>query len=67
MTWNWSFEPGCEDDGLAEEASLGWDTRARAESWLREVYPDLADAGVLAVTLTEDGAPAYTMSLADAV
>ena len=61
---SFTFECGTvEDPYLNEDLARGWDTRDEAESWLGNVYADLAAEGVREVTLLKDGSPVYTMSL----
>ena len=60
MTWKWRFE-----DSSGNEVSAGdsdgqeFPAQGDAESWLGEVWRDLADAGVHAVRLYEDGREVY--------
>jgi hypothetical protein len=60
MTWKWRFE-----DSSGKEVSAGdsdgqeFPAQGDAESWLGEVWRDLADAGVDAVVLYEDGREVY--------
>jgi len=63
--WTWVFDAEVGDPYLAEEAATGWDTRDQAESWLRDVYADLAEEGVATVTLMQDTTLVYSMGLAD--
>ena len=57
--WHWRLEDasGAEvtlpDDLAQEYGGQTFPSQADAESWVGEVYPDLADAGVAAVTLFE--------------
>jgi len=61
---SFTFECGTVSDPyLAEDLARGWDSRGAAESWLSTVYADLLDEGVREVTLVDNGAPVYTMSL----
>ena len=61
-----------DGNGLADEvvelfsgapAGQLFASRAEAEAWLHDVYPDLAEAGAASVTLYEGDSPVYTMSL----
>ena len=65
MAYRWTTPDLDLDD--TERADLGleatFDDRESAEAWCGLNWPDLADAGIDEVTLTEDGTPVYTMSL----
>jgi len=71
--WTWGLAgPGAGPDpavglppDLADDIATGWPTRAAAEAWLSDVFPDLVAAGVEAVTCLADGEAVYTMSLAE--
>ncbi|HSF98124.1 MAG TPA: hypothetical protein VLA55_05485 [Ornithinibacter sp.] len=58
--WTWSYEDAAgsamDAAGLGETA---FPTQSDAESWFGEVWQDLTDAGVAAVTLWRDGEKAY--------
>jgi hypothetical protein len=60
MGWKWRFE-----DASGTQVSLGeydaneFPAQGDAESWLGEVWRDLADAGADAVRLYEDGREVY--------
>jgi hypothetical protein len=60
MAWKWRFE-----DSSGKEVSVeGYDghefpAQGDAESWLGEVWRELADEGVDAVRLFEDGRDVY--------
>jgi hypothetical protein len=62
MNWSWraTAQSGTGDLDTAE---LGLEqqfpTQGDAESWLGEVYPDLMEAGVEAVSLYEEGRLVY--------
>lgn len=60
MSWRWEPNP---EAAQVDQAALGLDLRfpsqGEAESWLGEFYPDLADAGVTAVTLYEEDRLVY--------
>jgi hypothetical protein len=59
MVWTWRFESA---DGTAvtpEEDGGTFASRGDAESWVGEVFADLADQGVDQVTLLEDGRQVY--------
>jgi hypothetical protein len=53
--WRWRLEDssGAEVSVDADLAGRTFPTQADAESWVGEFWPDLADAGVTAVTLFE--------------
>jgi hypothetical protein len=60
MGWRWRFE----DDGGAEvdAGELGgaeFSAQGDAESWLGEIWRDLAEQGVGQVVLLEDGREVY--------
>jgi len=64
MGWTWTYSSENDADlsptaGTREE----FPSQADAESWLGENFRALLDEGVDNVTLLEDGAIAYTMSL----
>jgi hypothetical protein len=69
MAWTWrcedaSGETVTPDDALAAEA---FPTQSDAESWVGELWPELLESGVMAVTLLEDGRVVYgPMSLSPA-
>lgn len=55
--WRWKqFDAQGRETG---EQGPSFPTRSDAESWLGEVYPDLAEAGVASVTLLEDDREVY--------
>ena len=58
MTWIWRLE---EADGteLTGPASPAHSNQSDAESWLGETFGDLAEAGVVQVTLFEDDREVY--------
>lgn len=65
MSWSWRYEsadgtPVTPDEAPPAEAFA---TRSDAESWLGENFRELLSAGVDQVTLLEDGAASYSMSL----
>lgn len=67
MQWHWRYEnaDGTElhTKGLTVET---FGTQADAESWLGENWRELREAGVVQVTLIEDGAVCYgPMSLSE--
>jgi UPF0288 family protein (methanogenesis marker protein 3) len=61
--WTWSLDGVVEDPYLLADLTEGWPTMEEAESWLREMFADLADEGISEVTLLCDAEPIYTMSL----
>ncbi len=60
MSWTWRYatDPA---EGAPPPESFG--SQGDAETWLGEVWRELLDGGVHAVTLTHDGADVYPMSL----
>ncbi len=58
MSWRWE---SLDSSGQpVEGAPTGtFPTQGEAEAWLSESWKDLADAGVAAVTLYEEGVVAY--------
>ncbi|MVA77377.1 hypothetical protein GC722_15300 [Auraticoccus sp. F435] len=62
--WHWSpgFAPG-RPDAAAAYRQAGFATRfptqAEAEAWLGEAWPELADLGVVEVTLVEGDRVVY--------
>ena len=63
MNWTWVWPGTIDDPDLVADLSEGWPSQEEAESWLREVYADLADQDIESVTLTCDGESVYSMSL----
>jgi hypothetical protein len=58
--WTWSYEDaGGSSMDAAGLGTTAFPTQADAESWFGEVWQDLTDAGVAAVTLWRDGEKAY--------
>ncbi|ONI69895.1 hypothetical protein BWI15_25615 [Kribbella sp. ALI-6-A] len=66
MSWTWRFETATGEP--ADPGDLGtadFSAQGDAESWLGEIWRDLADQGVAQVYLLEDGREVYgPMSLA---
>ncbi|MGW7350368.1 hypothetical protein [Streptomyces sp. Z26] len=59
MAWTWRFE---KSDGSETEPAVQpeeFPTQGDAESWIGEVWKDLAEGGAAQVTLLEDGTPVY--------
>jgi hypothetical protein len=56
MGWSWRFHGDAE---AAPAAGAEFPSQADAESWLGEVWRELAASGVDAVTLVEDGRDVY--------
>jgi len=58
--WTWTYEAAdgsaMPAEGLGETA---FPTQSDAESWFGEVWHDLAEKGVAAVTLLRDGEKVY--------
>jgi hypothetical protein len=61
MAWSWRYE----DENGAEIAPVGaptaesFPTQSDAESWLGEIWRELLESGVAAVTLLEDAREVY--------
>lgn len=66
MTWTWRCEhiDGTELEQVEANTEI-FPSRGDAETWLGEHWADLAEAGAQQVTLLQDDAPLYTMSLAE--
>jgi hypothetical protein len=62
MAWTWRYEDadGAEVGGPEAE---DFSSQSDAETWLGQVWRELAEAGVVQVTLREGADTAYTMSL----
>lgn len=62
MTWTWTYE-GSDGQTLATPENAPeqqpFPTQADAETWVGEVWRDLREAGVHAVSLFEDARKAY--------
>ncbi len=56
MGWTWQLHraAGAGDPQAAAQPAGGFPTQAEAETWVGEVWRDLLDEGVDAVTLYED-------------
>lgn len=60
MPWSWRLEDSSGDVVAAEEfAGQRFLSQADAESWVGEIWADLAEAGVDAVTLFEHERQVY--------
>lgn len=57
--WWWRLEDADGNEIAPESGRQEFPTRADAESWVGEVWQDLADQGVAAVTLFEAGREVY--------
>ncbi|MCW2602223.1 MAG: hypothetical protein JWN61_358 [Pseudonocardiales bacterium] len=55
-TWTWRFEDA-EGGALSEPAPETFGSRADAESWIGENWPEVAALGVVQVQLLGAGAP----------
>jgi hypothetical protein len=66
VSWSWRFETA--SGALVDPGEVGgaeFSAQGDAESWLGEIWRDLADRGVSQVFLLEDGREVYgPMSLA---
>jgi hypothetical protein len=60
MQWSWEFlDPSGAAMAGPEPSSPAFPTQSEAESWIGEVWPDLVDGGVDAVTLREGETVVY--------
>lgn len=61
MSWHWRADarPGAGLDPVALGLDLHFPAQGEAESWLGETFPDLAEAGVTAVSLYEEDRLVY--------
>ena len=58
--WTWTYEDAAGEAMTGEGLSTtAFPTQSDAESWFGEVWHDLTDAGVAAVTLHRDGEKVY--------
>lgn len=57
MAWHWVLSDAT--GATLDRADPSFPTRADAESWVGEVWADLADEGVASVTLFEDDREVY--------
>ena len=58
--WTWTYEDAAGEAMTGEGLSTtAFPTQSDAESWFGEVWHDLTDAGVVAVTLHRDGEKVY--------
>jgi hypothetical protein len=62
MAWTWQYD---DAEGQAVEVpdSEDFGSQSDAETWLGQAWRELAEAGVVSVTLREDDRREYTMSL----
>ena len=62
----WAWQDADQQVDLADLGGVGFASQEEAEAWLSEAYPDVAEAGVTAVNLCQDGRLVYgPMSLSD--
>jgi len=56
MGWSWQMHPaaGAEVPESATQPAGGFPTQAEAETWVGEMWRELLDGGIDAVTLYED-------------
>jgi hypothetical protein len=69
MSWSWRYEDEDGNETALEEGPTAesFPTQSDAESWLGESWRELLDAGVVQVTLLQDGREVYgPMGLAPA-
>lgn len=59
MSWSWQFLDRAGEPFDDAATAAGFLTRADAETWLGENWRELAEDGVRAVTLEEDGRQVY--------
>ena len=64
MSWSWQLLAGPENSAVAGPESLsqpagGFPSQAEAESWVGEVWRDLVEEGVDAVSLYEEDRLVY--------
>lgn len=60
MGFTWAYAAADGSPVTGEPATdVEFPTQADAEAWLTETWPELADAGISAVTLREDGEVVY--------
>jgi hypothetical protein len=60
VSWTWSYDVAPPEDLPSKEV---FSSQSDAESWIGEQWRALAVAGVHQVTLLDDGASVYRMSL----
>ena len=58
-TWQMTSQSGASAPESVTQPSAGFPTQADAESWIGEVWQDLLEAGIDAVSLYEDGRLVY--------
>jgi hypothetical protein len=61
MPWSWRYE-GADGQPVGGPAET-FSSQADAESWIGQVWRDLASSGVTSVVLLEDDRVDYSMSL----
>ncbi|MEJ7707896.1 MAG: hypothetical protein WKF82_11890 [Nocardioidaceae bacterium] len=59
MTWQWSYQDASGSERTVDGPAPAFTTQSDAETWIGETWQDLADAGVMQVTLLEDGRRVY--------
>jgi hypothetical protein len=62
MVWTWQY---LDAEGRAVEVpdTEDFSSQSDAETWLGQAWRELAEAGVVSVTLLDDDRSEYTMSL----
>jgi hypothetical protein len=62
MVWTWQY---LDAEGQAVEVpdTEDFSSQSDAETWLGQAWRELAEAGVVSVTLLDDDRSEYTMSL----
>ncbi|GAA0400875.1 MULTISPECIES: hypothetical protein [Micromonospora] len=61
MAWSWRYEGANGESVEGPAESFG--SQADAESWIGQIWRELAASGVTSVTLVEDDRVEYRMSL----
>jgi hypothetical protein len=59
VVWRWRLETSAGDEVTSVEDNPGFPSQSDAESWVGEVWQELADQGVDAVTLFEGDREVY--------
>jgi hypothetical protein len=61
MPWSWRYEGTNGEPVSGPNETFG--SQADAESWIGQIWRELAASGISSVALTEDDRVEYTMSL----
>jgi hypothetical protein len=62
MVWTWRYEDA-EGQEVGGPEAEDFTSQSDAETWLGQAWRELAEAGIVQVTLREGDRPEYTMSL----